>query len=181
MTTPWARAFGYRTQKDRSGDEISALLAKIPIFEDLNKRDLAAVERILHRRDYDAGEPIFRQDDPALGMYIIQSGEVTILLEPSGIVVSELHNGDFFGEVGLLDESPRSATARAKTHCSVFGFFQPDLFGLIERDPRLGVKIVLRVARIIGARLRKTNEQAMALAEEVQKLKGRPRAGSRQE
>jgi len=180
MTTPWARAFGYRTQKDKSGNEIEAILTKIPIFEELSKRELSEIERILHRRDYEDGESIFRQDEPALGMYIIQSGEVAIVLEPSGIQVSELHDGDFFGEVGLLDESPRSATARAKTHCRVFGFFQPDLFGLIERDPRLGVKIVLRVARIIGARLRKTNEQARALSEELQKLKRPARTGSRQ-
>ena len=79
--------------------------------------------------------------------------------------------GGFFGEISLLDEHPRSASAIAKTPCKIFGFFQPDLFSLIDRDPRLGVKIVIRLARMIGARLRRANEQALSIVEELRKAK----------
>jgi CRP-like cAMP-binding protein len=106
-----------------------------------------------------------------MGMYIIDSGKVAIVSEPSSIQFTELQVGDFFGEVALLDEAPRSATALAKGPCRVFGFFQPDLLSLIERDPRLGVKIVLRLARMIGSRLRRANEQALTLVTELEKLK----------
>ncbi len=147
---------------DEAEDRLADMLRRIPIFADCTRRELAAVERILHRRDYLRDEVIFHQDDPGLGMYIIESGKVAIIAEPSRHVLSELGDGEFFGELALLTESPRSATAVAVLPCKVLGFFQPDLFGLIERNPRLGVKIVLRLAAVIGDRLRKANDKIQA-------------------
>ena len=141
-------------------------LRSIPIFSELSRRELAAVERILHKREYQAGEVIFRQDEPGLGMYIIESGHVSILSDDAVDKMTELGDGEFFGELPLLDGGSRSATALAKTPCRIFGFFQPDLFGLIERDPRLGVKIVLSLAAIIGMRLRAANERVQLLLKE---------------
>jgi CRP-like cAMP-binding protein len=175
MNTSYRKVFGYQA-KAKEEDGIGGILLKLPIFEDLSRRELAAVTRILHKRQYKVDEIIFRQDEPGMGMYIIESGKVAIISEPSRLLLSDLSDGDFFGEVALLDETPRSATAIARTECSIFGFFQPDLFGLIERDPRLGVKIVLRLARIIGARLRRSNDQAIALSHEIEQLKSKARA-----
>ena len=152
-------------------DSLEAILRGIPIFEDLSRRELAAIERILHEREYQTDEIIFRQDEPGMGMYIIALGTVTIVSEPSSMQWSELGVGEFFGEIALLDEHPRSASAVAKTPCKIFGFFQPDLFALIDRNPRLGVKIVIRLARMIGARLRRANEQALSIVEELRKAK----------
>jgi CRP-like cAMP-binding protein len=141
-------------------------LRSIPIFAELGRRELAAVERILHKREYTAGEVIFRQDEPGLGMYIIETGRVAIHTDDSVNEMTELGDGEFFGELPLLDGGSRSATAVAKSPCRIFGFFQPDLFALIERDPRLGVKIVLSLAAIIGMRLRAVNERVQALLAE---------------
>ncbi len=138
-------------------------LRSIPIFSELGRRELASVERILHKREYSAGEVIFRQDEPGLGMYIIETGRVSILTDESHENMTELGDGEFFGELPLLDGGSRSATAVAKTACRIFGFFQPDLFALIERNPRLGVKIVLSLAAIIGMRLRAVNERVQGL------------------
>jgi CRP-like cAMP-binding protein len=87
--------------------------------------------------------------------------------------MTELGDGEFFGELPLLDGGSRSATAVAKTSCRIFGFFQPDLFSLIERNPRLGVKIVLSLAAIIGMRLRAVNERVQTLL-----AQGAPPAGT---
>lgn len=171
MTTPWTRIFGYKSDQKQEDVSTIDLLARLPLFEDLSRRELVAVERILHRRHYIRGEMIFRQGERGMGMYIVQQGRVAITSELGNHELFELKDGDFFGEVALLDESPRSATAMAKTDCSVFGFFQPDLFGLIERDSRLGVKIVLRVARFVGQRLRQANERAHTLSLELDSLK----------
>jgi CRP-like cAMP-binding protein len=172
MNTSYMKVFGYsRKGKEEETGGIEGILLKVPIFEGLSRREIASVLRILHKRLYQPDEVIFRQDEPGMGMYIIEAGKVAIVSEPSNLVLSELADGDFFGEVALLDESPRSASAIAKAPCSVFGFFQPDLFGLLERDPRLGVRIVLRLARMIGARLRKANEQVLACSQEITRLK----------
>lgn len=164
------RLFG-SAASGREAKSLESILRGIPIFEDLSRRELAAIERILHEREYQTDEIIFRQEEPGMGMYIIASGTVTIISEPSSMQWSELGAGEFFGEIALLDEHPRSASAVAKTPCKIFGFFQPDLFALIDRDPRLGVKIVIRLARMIGARLRRANEQALSIVEELRKAK----------
>ncbi len=177
MTDFRARVFGYR-RKHSQDEALRAVLKKIPVFEGFSSRELGALERVLHRREYLPEEVIIRQDEPGLGMYIIQSGEAVVISGRDNVQLSRLSNGDFFGEVSLLDETPRSATVVAKTHCHILGFFQSDLFALMERNPRFGVKIVIRVAKIIGDRLRKANQQVLALNEQLsaalQKSPGSP-------
>ena len=167
MNQRFAKLMGSSRKMDEAQDRISDILKKIPIFEELTKRELAGLERILHKREYKRDEVIFRQDEPGMGMYIIESGRVAIISEPAEVHLSELGSGEFFGELALLDESPRSATAIAKTECKILGFFQPDLFALLDRNPRLGVKIVLRLAKIIGERLRKANGQIQSTQQEL--------------
>jgi CRP/FNR family transcriptional regulator, cyclic AMP receptor protein len=155
--------------------DLNSMLCKVPIFEDLSRREISAVVRILHEREYQAEEIIFRENEPGMGMYIIHSGQVEIISESGQLLLSELAEGAFFGDVALLDDAPRSATAKAKTACKIFGFFQPDLFGLMARDPKLGLKIVFRLARLLAERLRKTNQHAQELNQELQSLKKKQR------
>ena len=156
MNTLWGNIFRVRHKEENT---LLKILQKVPIFEGLNNRELSQIERILHTREYRPEETIFHQGDPGLGMYIIESGSVDILSDPGKDILAELRDGDFFGELALLDEAPRTATAVAKSRCKMLCFFQPDLFDLLERNPHLGVKVLFRLARIIGERLRRTNEQ----------------------
>jgi CRP/FNR family transcriptional regulator, cyclic AMP receptor protein len=162
-----------KQESDEKHNEMSlhSILYNVPIFKDLSRREMAAVIRILHEREYQQDEIIFRESEPGMGMYIIQHGRVSIIIESGQLQLSELGDGAFFGEVSLLDDSPRSATAIATTPCKIFGFFQPDLLGLMARDPKLGLKIVFRLASLLSERLRKTNQQARELNQELQKLK----------
>jgi CRP-like cAMP-binding protein len=150
----------FRNKSAKTEEErIIDLLKGIPLFEGLTSRELSAVERILHRRTYRPDETIFRQGEPGVGMYIIVEGKVAVIAEPGSRTLAQLQTGEFFGDLALLDDSPRSASAIAQGECRMLGFFQPDLFGLIERNPRLGIKIVIKLARVIGERLKKCNEQ----------------------
>jgi CRP/FNR family transcriptional regulator, cyclic AMP receptor protein len=134
------------------------LLKKIPIFGEMGSRELLQIDGILHRREYSANETIFIEGDPGLGMYIIEEGIVEILCGPDRQCLAELKGGEFFGELSLLDDSPRTASAVAKTRCKLLSFFQPDLFDFLDRKPRLGIKITVNLARVIGERLRRSNE-----------------------
>ena len=158
MNNLWGNIFN--RHKKEGGREI---LKKIPVFEDLSNNDISLIERILHYREYKPDEVVFSQGTPGFGMYIIEDGSVSIVSEPSMNVMAELQSGDFFGELALLDDSPRSATAIAKTSCGMLCFFRSDLFDLISRKPQIGVKILLCLAKTIGERLKKANEEIHVL------------------
>ena len=154
-----------------AGDPEDDLLSAVPLFEDLTPREIDAVQRLLHRRDYVAGESVFVQGEPGLGMYVISRGSISIQSEPSGRELVELRDGDFFGEIALLNEVIRTATARAKTDCTLLSLFQPDLLGLLERSPRLGVKVLLSLARLVGLRLVEVGAEAETHARECAQLR----------
>jgi len=154
------------SKKEKKEGGTRELLRCIPLFEQLTDRQLAAVERILHERLYAPGEEIFREGEPGVAVYFIQSGSVLIKMGRDKKVLAELHEGEFFGELALLDDSPRSASAIAGSESKIFAFSQPDLFAMIERNPRLGIQIVLSLARIIGDRLKRINEQLLELTKE---------------
>ncbi|MCG2722780.1 MAG: cyclic nucleotide-binding domain-containing protein [Thermodesulfovibrionales bacterium] len=156
MNRIWENIFKLR---QKASDEIDAILLKIPVFQDLNNRELKKIKRILHQREYRSNEIIFKEGDIGLGMYIILGGEVQIVCGPDNHVLTELCGGDFFGELSLLDDAPRSAAAIAKSPCVMLCFFKPELIDLISRDPQLGCKILFRLAWVIGERLKSTNEQ----------------------
>lgn len=154
----WGNIFRKKTSRE---EELISILKEVPIFEDLNRRELRQIERIVHNRTYAINEAVVEEGEPGMGMYIIRSGEVHVLQKTKEGEVQKLASykeGDFFGDLALLDEAPRSASVIATEPCQMIGFFRPDLFDLIEQDPRLGLKIVLRLAQIIAARLRHTNE-----------------------
>jgi CRP-like cAMP-binding protein len=162
----WNNIFRKRT-KDEA--DIADLIKKVPIFEDLNRLELKEFLRISHLRTYKPGEIIFYEGEPGVGMYIIQKGRVRIFKEAEEGKTTELavlEDGDFFGELALLDDSPRSACAMAITETKVIGIFRPDLFSLFERKPKLGNKVLLRLANMIGQRLKATNEQLQQLTRE---------------
>lgn len=175
----WRNLFSGKSILDGSTE---AVLSKVPAFADLSARDLRRVAAIVHKREYKAGEPVFYQGDPGLGMFIIREGEVSIRIserEGEEKELAVLTDGDFFGELSLLDESPRSATAFCKTDCSVIGFFRTDLMELIKENPDLGMKIVMKFAEILATRLRKTDKELSKVQSQLDRLmsrstKGRP-------
>ena len=153
----WSNIFHRR---DKEATDVIDILKKVPIFQDLGRREFNKIESILHRRNWNADEAIINEGDPGLGMYIIVAGEVQITqVGEDGVQqqLATLTGGDFFGEQALLDESPRTASAYANEPCRIIGFFRPDLLELIESNPRSGLKIVMRLSQMISVRLRHTN------------------------
>lgn len=139
------------------------LIQQVPLFSELRTGELREFLRISHIRNYNPGEVIFFEGEPGVGMYIIQHGKVQIrkagAKEGEELLLAELTDGDFFGELALLDDSPRSASAVAVAPTELIGIFRPDLLGLFERKPRLGIKVLLKLADMIGQRLKATNQE----------------------
>jgi CRP-like cAMP-binding protein len=149
-------------------------LQSIPVFSSLNVRDLSTLLNIVHNRNYLAGEYIFYQGDPGIGLYIINDGEVIIQrANENGEIVplATFSDGDFFGELALVDGEKRSASAIAKTDCQLSVIFKPDLDEFIEAYPRKGIKILQGISQIIAFRLRKVNEDHFSLQNKLRETK----------
>ena len=120
---------------------------------------MSDVARLTHERTYKKDEHVFKKLSPAEGMYVILEGQVSIIDPDSETVFATLESGDFFGELALLDEEPRSASSIAKIPSNLIGFFRTDLLTLMKRSPELGNKILINLSRVLGERLRRTNQE----------------------
>ena len=146
-------------KKGNDVNPIIKVLENVPIFEHLTEKELSEVVRLTHERTYKKDEHVFKKLAPAEGMYVILDGGVLITDSDSETIFATLESGDFFGELALLDEEPRSASAISTMPSRLIGFFRTDLLTLMKRSPELGNKILLNLSRVLGERLRRTNQE----------------------
>ena len=154
----WGNIFRLGSRKE----SLAEILQNIPLFHDLSPKELRTLEKVVHIRTYEAGEPVFVETEPGAGMYVIRSGRIDIVLNykmDNRLILSELEPGDFFGEMALLGDSSRSATALARERSELIGFFHPDLIEIINLHPGMGAKISIGLAKTLADRLRYMNEQ----------------------
>ena len=110
------------------------------LFERADEDALAAIARHLRRRRFRRGETIFHQGDPVDAVHIVSSGAVKIVLpslEGEEAIIATLRSGDFFGELALLDDAPRSATAVAVEASETLSLPQPTFRELLDSDASL--------------------------------------------
>ena len=158
----WANIFH---QPDEKSD-LRISLSSIPLFESFGKRDLSFLLHIIHNRNYLAGEFIFYQGDPGIGLYLIRDGEVQIIREDEAgnqIILATFSKGDFFGELALVDGEKRSASAIAITDVRATVIFKPDLDEFILKYPKKGINILNGISQIVVTRLRTLNEDFFSL------------------
>lgn len=131
-------------------------LKESALFSSLTPLELKIVDDMLHERSYLTDEIIFDEGEEGQALYLVMSGRVLIsrAQESSVEVVAEVTAGSFFGDLALIDNTPRNAQARALDNCEVAVFFRADFMGLMETDAVIGYKISLALARHIAYRLR---------------------------
>lgn len=164
----WANLFKPATDKS----DLQEILQTIPMFAQLSKRDFSVLFNIIHNRSYVAQEYVFYQGDPGIGLYIIREGEVRIerKLESGEIVpLAKFKEGDFFGELALVDDEKRSASAIADSDVKLAVIFKPDLDEFISRFPKKGVKILQGISHVVAVRLRQLNEENIKLQSSIKK------------
>ena len=151
-----------------------AFFRKIFLFQDLEDRE---IEQVLNRtspREFpprSGHHPGRRAGD---SMFIMVSGEVeitkrlTLVLDedtPKERVMIRLKadDGVYFGEMSLLENETRSATVTALTDCRLLELHHQDFLELIQDNPAMGVKLLLRLAQLLSRHLRKTNQDVVKL------------------
>lgn len=103
---------------------------------------------------FEAGATIFEADEKGDFMYVVIEGEIDISLK--GQVLETVQAGGMFGEMALIDNLPRSATAVARTSCKLAKVDETRFMYLIQNTPSFAVQIM----RIMSDRLRRQNQQA---------------------
>ncbi len=133
------------------------LLAHIPLFARLSAGELNSLAGLLRSRRYRAGETVFHEGDAGTALYLIEEGEVKIVLtsaEGKEVVLSLLGRGDFFGELALLDGEPRSADAVATVASTLLSLRREAFLHFIAEQPGVAGSLLAALSR----RLRRTDQ-----------------------
>ena len=139
-------------------------LAKISIFEKLSPADMGVLIGLWRPHNVKQGEVLFRKGDKGSSMFIIESGIIEISvpdqLQRKDIRISVLHEGEFLGELSLIDGLPRTATAIATEDANLLEMRRDEFMAFLMERPAVAISMVSE----IGKRLRATNELVTSLA-----------------
>ena len=147
--------------------ETIELLGKIKIFAGLQPPHLRRIAEIGLEEEHVVGGTIFSEGDKGDKVYMIVSGAVRISRIVPGMgeeALAILRNGNYFGEMSLLDESPRSAHAFVHERARLFVIRKEDLDDLLFVDRNLAYELLWIWVRTLSARLRETNEKMTFLS-----------------
>ena len=143
-----------RTADQRTAD-IMRLLNDVPLFQELQQTALHELADITHQRTYRRDEFLYYENDPGMGLYVVEQGTVRLLMGDAEGTLQELRKlgtGQVFGELSLLDSFKRMETVQAVTETTVLGFFRPDLTMLSMRNPQVGAQVTAVLARYLAHR-----------------------------
>lgn len=129
------------------------LLAKVPLFSYLRTDQLSRLAPLLEPVAWAKGERVFDMGEMGLELYIITSGHIGISVDPDPtrqVFVNELRAGDCLGEMALIDNEPRSATAHVLENTQALALDKDRLHGLLMSYPELGIGML----RALSQRLR---------------------------
>jgi serine/threonine protein phosphatase PrpC len=133
------------------------VLRKIPLFEHLTYREANEVIAVAHTRTFPAGALVVREGDPGGDLFVLLEGRVSV--EQGGLPIASLGDGGHFGEMGLVDAGPRSASVRALEPLRAMVIHRDDMLALMQREPTLAVKLLWAFVQVLSLRLRATNTE----------------------
>lgn len=139
------------------------LLDQSFIFQALDEDGRRELSALAHTRRYASGETIFAMGASGHSMMAIAEGHVRIsMLSPTArdVTLTDLGVGDVFGEIALLDGKERSADAKALTNCTLVVLERTALFDLLQRSPKLSIRLI----ELLCERIRRSDERMMEIA-----------------
>jgi CRP/FNR family cyclic AMP-dependent transcriptional regulator len=131
-------------------DQITRFLHTVPMFQGLNERQLNRLAKRFKERNYAKGETIVTQGTLGIGLFIIEKGKVEAVREHSDgtkSVVNQLASTDFFGELSLLDEAPRTASVIAAEDSTCLVLTQLDFMSALQEDAEIPIVMLKELAK----------------------------------
>jgi CRP-like cAMP-binding protein len=131
-------------------------LRQLALFSTLSRLELRVVDGLLHERRFLKGEIIFDEGEEGQALHVVIAGRVVICKqgEPETGRIAEYNTGVAFGELALLENTPRALQARAEEDCVVASLSRGDLESLLVTHAVIASKILLQLARQLGRQLR---------------------------
>jgi CRP/FNR family transcriptional regulator, cyclic AMP receptor protein len=121
------------------------LLKRVPIFEGLDNRDLERIAGSMKQRTFRAGDTVTTEGQGGVGFFVIEDGEAKVTIH--GDERRRLGPGDYFGEVALLTDSPRTATITAESELRCYGMTSWDFKPLVENHGSIAWKLLQSMAK----------------------------------
>jgi CRP/FNR family cyclic AMP-dependent transcriptional regulator len=126
-------------------DGAANLLKRVPIFSDLDGKELERIATSMKQRTFNAGETVTSEGQTGVGFFVIEEGEATVTV--GGDERRRLGPGDYFGEVALLNESARTATITADSDLRCYGLTAWEFRPLVETHGSIAWKLLQAMSK----------------------------------
>ena len=139
------------------------LIRNVPLFSLLRDTELVLLTQVLLRKPYPKNSTVVAAGDPADALYIVISGRLKVIMsdkEGREVILAILNQGDFFGEMGLIDQAPRSATVVAIDSCELLTMTRADFTKCLQNNFDLTMNVILGLVK----RLREADRKIGSLA-----------------
>lgn len=149
-------------EETKTSKAIMDILIHIPIFDNLDPHELRLAVKYMNIVQAKPGEIIFREGDRGDYVCFVADGTLEVIkTSESGhhVAISTLGKGRSIGEMSILDNFPRSASVRARSSAQMVTLSREDFNTIVDEHPRIGIKILMGLARILSLSLRKTSSR----------------------
>lgn len=139
------------------------------LFRDLPPGDVQELRQHVHEQSYAKGQDVFRAGEPGDGVYVVKSGRIEIsghVNPETRLVFSVVGPGQIFGEMAVIEQQPRSATANVPESATVYFIPRSELLKLMVRSPGLSLKLL----QLVSHRLREFNQHYLKEVVEAERL-----------
>lgn len=143
LPTPIVNSLAGRTWDRPSAKDWATVLAGLPLFAQVGKRQLTKIAELARVAEYDTSAAVMREGDPADSLHVVLSGQARVLGKPRARI---LKTGDYFGEMALIDGAPRSATIAADGELQTMRIPRKSFMRLVEREPSIALALLAELA-----------------------------------
>ena len=145
-----------------TGTSLAQSLSKIPLLYGLEPDELKFVLALCKSESFSTGEIIFKEATPSHSMYILLSGNVDIKTEKNGVIFT-LRSCDIFGEIGLITQRHRSASAEAHSDCNLLRIDHVEFNLLAGKKPRISSILMKNISTNLANHVVRMNEKGTSL------------------
>ncbi|MEJ2237391.1 MAG: Crp/Fnr family transcriptional regulator [Gemmatimonadales bacterium] len=129
---------------------VSDTLLKVPLFAHLDEEAIGRISKVTRRKTYPKNSIIVFENDPGDSLYIVDKGQVKVVLtgeDGREVILSVLSDGDFFGEMSLIDDLPRSANVIAMEDSTLIVLYRDDFRRCLSETPSIALGLMQSLSR----------------------------------